>query len=445
MDIQIGLRIGRKRIEAVVVKNSAEPELTEHISLDYGDEKPLVGVLREIAGRFDDYSPRWSVSLPSDEFSFRRLSFPFTNKRAIASAVPFEMEGLLPYSSDSFVSKHKIVSTLDDSATVMACAIRKERLDFYTEAIREAGIEPSIVTPDVEPLAYLYYRFLKTDDTASPALIADVDETRMLICYTDEAGLLDYHSGEPDERELKSFLAGCEEKPDVVCIGGSEPHRVSSALFDDSWKSRLRDSFSGSIEPENVMATLALAMLGGSGEKPGFDFKNDAEFYGKLRDSFKFIAAGIALFMILSIGFLSYRHQTQSQTLRETKAEIGKIYKMAIPKGRIVKPNFQLKQKLKSAKSALERAGFGESGRKDLLWILKLLAERLQSVKGAIIEEIIYEEKFVTLKGKAGNFNSVNRIRDLLDGAPAFRSVEVADSRTFPNTKKVTFKMRLQL
>lgn len=445
MDIHIGVRIGRKRIEAVVIKNSGEPELSEHVSLEYTNDKPLVDVLREIAQNFDDLSARWSLSLPSHEFSFRRLSFPFKNRRAIASAVPFELEGLLPYSSDSFVSKHEIVATSDDSATVMACAIRKERLDFYTDAIREAGIDPIILTPDVEPLAYLYRRFLRPDGPARPALMVDVDDTTMLICYTGEAGQLDYYSAEPDERELENFMAGCDEKPETVCIGGSEPYRISLAGHDESWKTRLRNSFSGSIEPERVVAPLALALLGSSGEKPSLDFIKEAEFYGKLRDGFKFIAVSVALFMILSIGFLFYRHQNQNQTLRDTKAEIGRVYKTAIPKGRMVKPNFQLKQRLKSVKSGLERAGFGESGRKDLLWILKLLAERLQAVQGAIIEEIIYEEKFVTIKGKAGNFNSVNRIRDLLDDAPAFKSVEVADSRTFPDTKKVSFKMKLQL
>ena len=445
MDIHIGLRIGRKRIEAVVLKNSGEPELSEHVTLQYSNDKPLVDVLREIAERFDDISARWSLSLPSDEFSFRRLSFPFKNKRAIASAIPFELEGLLPYSSESFVSAHEILTTSEDSATVMACAIRKERLNYYTEVVREAGIEPFIITPDVEPLSYLYRHVLQTEGSLPPALIADVDDTSMLICYIGEGGQIDYNSAEPNDLELEKFIAACEEKPETVCIGGSEPYRISSALYDDSWKTGLRESFSGAVEPESVMATLALALLGSSGEKPGLDFIKETEFYGKLRGGYKFIAAGAALFMILSITFLFYRNQTQIQTLRETKTEIGRIYKAAIPKGRMVKPTFQLKQRLKSAKSAMERAGFGESGRKDLLWILKLLSERLQTVQGAVIEEIIYDEKVVTIKGKVTNFNSVNRIRDLLAAAPTFKSVEVADSRTFPNTKKVSFKMRLQL
>ncbi|MFQ5432756.1 MAG: PilN domain-containing protein, partial [Nitrospinota bacterium] len=263
--------------------------------------------------------------------------------------------------------------------------------------------------------------------------------------YVGDAGQLDYTCAEPDERELENFIAACEEIPETVCVGGGEPYRISSTPLDDTWKSGLRDSFTGPVEPDRVMAVLALALLGGSGKMPGLGFIKESEFYEKLRAGFKLTAAGFALFTLLSVGFLFYRHRTQIHTLRETKAEIGRIYKTAVPTGRLVKPIFQLKQRLKELKGGLARAGFGEAGRRDLLWILKLLSERLQTIKGAKIDEIIYEEKIITIKGKSENFNSVNRIREALEAAPAFKSVEVADSRAFPDTKKVSFKMRLQL
>ena len=445
MDTHIGLRIGRKRIEAVALKTGAELEITEHVHLELTNDKTLGNALRELSDRFGGMSAGWYVSLPSDEFSFRRLSFPFKNRRAIASAIPFELEGLLPYPSESFVSAHEILSTSEDSATVLACAIRKERIDYYSDALKEAGIEPYIVTPDAVPLSYLFRRIIQPESELSPAIIADVSDSVMLICYTGDAGQLDYHSAEPDERELENFRAACEEKPETVCIGGSEQYRISAAAFDDSWKHTLRDSFTGMVEPDSVLATLALAYLGSSGEKPSLGFVSGGEFFSKLRAGFKLTAAGVALFTILSVGYLFYRNQNQIQTLRETKAEISRVYKAAVPTGRVVKPKFQLKQRLKDLKSVLARAGIGEAGRHDLLWILKLLAERLQSVQGVIVEEILYEEKSVTIKGKAGNFNSVNHIRDLLDAAPAFKSVEVADSRSFPDTQKVSFKMRLKL
>jgi hypothetical protein len=193
------------------------------------------------------------------------------------------------------------------------------------------------------------------------------------------------------------------------------------------------------------MIPLGLALRGAAGEKQGLNFSREEPLYGKLRAGFRFAAVGMALFLALSVGFLFYRNHVKAETLRETKAEIGRVFKAAIPSGRIVKPNFQLKQRLKELKAALEHAGIGQTGRRDLLWVLKSLSERLTSVRETKLEEIIYEERMVTIKGKTGDFKSVNRIRDILNSMPVFKSVEVADSRAFAETKKVSFKMRLEL
>lgn len=448
MDRIIGLRLGRKRIEAAIMKAGPKGELAEYHSYDCAGEEEMVSSLRELAERLAKTTGgmQWIVGLPTAEFSFRQLSFPFKNKRAIASAVPFELEGLIPYPSESFVSSYIQLPTSDEQTKLLACAIQRERLDFYNEILGKAGITPRVITPDVEALYFLYGRISSADsDQKPPALLVSADEEVMHLCYVGETGWLDYHCSEPSESELERLTDSFAEKPQTVYIGGTKELRTAAESQDNSWKYALRASIGGTVVPDRAMIPLGLAMRGGSGKKHGFNFSEEAELFDKLRAGFKLTAAGLAILIILSFGFLFYRNNVKAEMLRQTKAEIGRVFKIALPSGRMVKPNFQLKQRLKELKASLKRAGIGDAGRLDLLWILKSLAERLPSVKGTILEEIIYDEQMVTIKGKAADFESVNRIRDLLSEIPAFKGVEVADSRSFGDTKKVSFKMRLEL
>ncbi len=437
---------GRLRA-AVLQKKWNRLELLETADIDFSSLDALPEALEGIASMFASYRAVWTVGIGHGEFSFRHLDFPFKNTRAIKAALPAAMEAEIPWSAEDIETSHLLISSSGDGAKVLACAVPKERIDFYRNALKEAGINAKIITPSSAALLSFYKNVMdySAKDKKTEAVI-DVNRNQMQLCLIREDGFTDFFSEEAEPTALERFFAANDAKPERIFIGGPHAGRLpeygEDLSQDLSWKDKLKESLATVENAHEHIVPLGLAACGFSGE--GLDFSQTLPSSKALRP-LRFAAAGALACLFFWTGSLAYGNVVKGNILKKTKSEIKRAFDSALPGMRMVKPALQLKQEMEKLEQRLRSTGMGGEGRVDFLWVLTRISKNLPDAIEVEMDEIIFSPESVTLNGKTGSFESVSGIREGLLGAKLFKKVEIADSRAAVEGGKVSFKIRMRL
>ncbi len=442
----IGLWISAKRVSAVHLLNSGRKMTVAGVfTADYSNGETLAAALRESAAHFADAAAEWTVGLPMDEFSFRQLSFPFKGHGQIAAALGFEMEAALPFMGEEMAVSFVTLTTEGQQSSVLACAIRKERLAHYRAMLKNAGIEARRIAPDTSALLYFYRSVILPSAGAEPAsaLIAAADADVLRLCGAMANGFIDFHAAEPDEKELRRFAATLPAEPEKYYIGGERPELLGRWPEQDLWKRRIETVIGGEAA-DRLMIPIGLAALGSaSGDE--LCFAGGARRKMKLANDWRIAAAAGAAAMVLLLGFLFFRNYLKERTLTMINNQAKSAFAAALPGTKAVKPVFQLEERLAKLETKMKRAGLAGNGRNDLIWILKRMSETLP--EGMIVEmdEIIYEENSVVVTGRTDRLESAGRLKELFSITTPFKGAELLESKATPDGKKVTFKLRMPL
>ncbi len=441
---------GRLRA-AVLQKKWNRLELLETADADFSGLDNLPEALEGIASIFASYRAVWTVGIGHGEFSFRHLDFPFKNARAIKAALPAAMEAEIPWSAEDIETSHLLISSSGDGAKVLACAVPNERIDFYRNALKEAGINARVVTPSSAALLSFYKNVLDPSAKGGGTeAVIDVNRNRMQLCLIREDGFTDFFSEEAEPSALERFVAANDAKPERTFTGGPHAGRLteygddlSQDLSQDlSWKDGLKETLATEKNAHEHIVPIGLAARGFSGE--GLDFSRTQPSSKALRP-LRFAAAGALACLFLWTGSLAYGNAVKGNILKKTKSEIKRAFDSALPGVRMVKPALQLKQEVEKLDQRLRSTGVGGEGRVDFLWVLTRISKNLPDAIEVEIDEIIFSPESVTLNGKTGSFESVSGIREGLIGAKLFKKVEIADSRAGVESGKVLFKIRMRL
>ncbi len=424
----ISLWIKPHSVEALSITEAGEElKAEEHFSAVYSDESGLRKAIAEASKTFGHPSIRWFVGLPLEDFSFRYLSFPFKKEKAIKAALPFELDGILPYPVEELETSAYIAPASGESANVFACAILKEKIIQYRNVLKDAGIEASVLVPDITALKSFADRFCSSEEK----LVLNAEKERMLV-LSDSGGTLDFHVSETKVSGLKLFLASLEErqipKPEKIFIGGR-----SAELFYDG----------DTEKTEKPMVPFGLAVCGASG-KAIFNFSHHTGFSLKLTSGLRLQAVGFALACFIGIGYLLAGNYSKSVELEETKAEVVKVFKSVFPKSKPVKPLFQLKQKLGALEAKMKGAGLLEGERTDFLWILRELSAKMPKKPELFIDEISFSERGLSLNGKAKTFDEAEEVRKSLEKMGRYEKAEIAESSASTDKTSVSFRVRLK-
>ena len=439
----IGLHIKKHRVDAVALKISGDSyTVLEYVSSDFSDKEGLPDAIKEVSKRFEQLSATWVVGLPAEIFSFRHLTFPFKRRKAVIQALKFELETVLPYSSNDIEVSQLIISS-GDKTKLLASAVMKDDIEFYRAALRSAGVLARVIMPDVVALGNFSAQLLGVKENA---FIADVDRNGALMCYLGEKGYIDIQSTDKKAIEMRRFLATTGVELDNKFIGGEDASTefTSFAANNDSWKRDLREKLNSTISPDRMMVSLGLAARGLLSPGEGINYSKDSGFYKKYLSGFGIHAVGVALFLIMWILFMMHSNGAKSRELAATKAQIQKVFKTALPGVKPVKPAFQLKQKVDELESRLKASGFVASERSDILWLMVKLSEKIPSTPKYMVREISLDERGVVLQGEAENIENVNRLRDALTGIGQYKTIEVLETKPSPDKTATVFKIRMK-
>ncbi|MBI5179348.1 MAG: hypothetical protein HZA04_08855 [Nitrospinae bacterium] len=444
MAIYGGLHISPRSVRAVLL-GGKKMEWVDSFAEPYHDMESLKAALAACAAKFAGHNAVWAVGIPLGEFSVRHLSFPFANRRAIAQALPFEMETFLPYPAAEMESCFMTVASSKEETKVLACAIRHERLTHYKELLNETGLAVTAILPDSAALLHFHRNILQKAARLEPAatVIAAVENGDMSLCFTDETGYCDLYAAPAEASELKRFAAAVGREAEKTFIGGEEKAGLMKDWGPEMWKRQVDAALGPAVDAARLMVPVGLAS---AATAPG-DLAFHVSAGGKLRSVFSIRSAalGAACLLALSVGYPVLRNYVKQRTYDKINGEIKAIFTTAVPGAKPVKPMFQMKQKLAALEERMRRAGMGGGGRMDLLWVLKRMSESLPEGLTMEVDEIVYEEDGVTVSAKTDKFESVNRIKELYSIVSPFKAAEVTENKTSPDGKRVSFKLRMRL
>lgn len=442
----IGLWISSGRVAAVHLQTGGKKmAVAGAFAAEYSNDDSLAAALGKCAAHFADAAAEWTVGLPMAEFSFRQLVFPFKGRSQVVAALGFELEAALPFAAEEMATAFVITETKGQQSSVLACAIRKERLAHYRALLQKAGIAARGITPETTALLYFYRSVILLSLNAEPAstIIASAQGDMLHLCGVAANGHIDFHAAEPNENELRRFAAAFPAEPEKYFIGGTHAALLGHQPEQDLWKRRIETVIDGEA-PERLMIPIGLAVLGtANGDE--LSFPGGARPKLKIATDWRIAATAGAAALILLLGFLVFRNYQKERTLTMINDQAKTVFAAALPGAKAVKPVFQLEQRLAKLENKMRRAGLGSNGRNDLIWTLKRMSEALP--EGLIVEmdEIIYEEGNVTVTGRTDRLESVTRIKELFSITTPFKGAELLESKTAPDGRKVTFKLRMPL
>lgn len=176
----LGLDIGDHAVKAAEIVHTPLRgiELGQLRSLPLEPGTDLAAALREFVRVYELPTESVICALPGDRVSSRRLSFPLSDSRRIAQAVPFEVEGQVPFDLEDFLLDWEPVRRHRGGTDVMATLARRGEVGTLLETLRQAGIEPRVVEAEGLVLGNLCGMF----ELAGTRLLVDLGHRKATLC-----------------------------------------------------------------------------------------------------------------------------------------------------------------------------------------------------------------------------------------------------------------------
>lgn len=168
----LGLDLGSQTLKAVELRQTLrglEPvQFRLHPRTD--PDLPLEEEIRRFVAEHDLPTEQVVVALPADRLSIRRLVFPFRDGKRITAAVPFEIEGLVPFELEDVIVDWEVVGEHDGQASVATSIAQRGDVAEYLEGYSAADCEPRILEAEGLVLANL-------------ASVFDLEGSRLLVDF----------------------------------------------------------------------------------------------------------------------------------------------------------------------------------------------------------------------------------------------------------------------
>lgn len=153
----LGLDIGSHTVKAVELRQTlrgVEPvQLRMQPRVD--SEEPLQGLLRSFLRAHKLPTDHVACAIASDRVASHRLQFPFHDRRKLTMAVPFQVEGQIPFQIEKVVVDWEIVGEARNQTLVAATIAQRSHVSELLAELQQAGCEPRILEAEGLALANL--------------------------------------------------------------------------------------------------------------------------------------------------------------------------------------------------------------------------------------------------------------------------------------------------
>lgn len=432
----VGLNIEQGRLGATVVQRKfGKTEQLDSFLRTYDSDADLTAILREKAAGWA--GARIVSALPGRFFTQRTLTFPFSDRKRIEKAVPFEMEDIVPFELEDVVIDHLVLESgagKEQGSRVLCMALPKAMLRQHLDLLAGADIEPQAVVPSFSGLAAVA-KMLPADGTAllvngrdACLRINGVVKALRSVGTAPSGGIqqvlqsLETELKERVERSvllaaddgMKAFLSGAGMAVDQVVpeLGG---RKVSDA------------------------GSLGAALSADVNFRKGEFAYRIADEGARRRQRTIVIAAAIAAVLLgVNIGV---KLSIVRSGYNKLDGEIKEIFHQTFPDARQAgDPVRLMRDKLGEAKRTFGALGTGTSA----LDVMKAVTDGIPKEIRVSFTDFLLEGDRLRLQGEASSFEAVDKIKAELGRSTLFTEIAVQDTRMGVDNK-VKFRFEIKL
>jgi len=176
----LGLDMGSHAVKAAELRQALrELGVGQLRALPLADAAPsLADEVREFVQTYDLPRDFAVASVAGDRLSTRRLAFPFTDRRKLRAAVPFEVESQVPFELDDFFVDFEVAAERDGRAEVVAALVPRAEVALLLDTLRGAQVQARVVEAEGLALANLAALF----PLEGVRLLADIGHRKTTLC-----------------------------------------------------------------------------------------------------------------------------------------------------------------------------------------------------------------------------------------------------------------------
>ena len=433
----VGLHIEQARVSASIVeKGFRNSELKDSFSTSFNTEAELIAILKERSGAWK--GAKIVVSIPGERFSQRLLHFPFSDRKRLEKALPFELEDSVPYALDDVVIDHLVVGEIakDGKAKgetpVLGIMLPKTVLRERLGVLAAGGLDPQAIVPSLTGLAAVS-RMVPTEGTV--LLIAGND-----LCLKNGETVIAFRSFSAQAtggaaHTLKALETAYGVQVEKVLLLGRE-HPVGWENLGLALEQVVPEYNGKKVE---APVSLGLAL---SGE---INFRKDEYAYrladeGTRKRKRTLIVAAV-LVAVLAAANLGVKFTMVQSGYGKLDREIKGIYQQLFPQEPMPgDPLRYLRDKLANARKQFGVLGSGSSA----LDAMRAVTEGVPKEVRVSFSEFNLEGDRLKLQGDAPSFESVDKIKAELQKVPSFAEVTVLDTRMGVDSK-VKFRLDIKI
>jgi len=505
----LGLDLGTHSVKAVELRLSfrdLEVVQMRTLPLQPGTEEPLAE-LHDFLVQHDLPLDGTVVALPGDRVSTRRLQFPFRDQKRLTAAVPFELEGLVPFELDEFLLAWGIAQQRDSQTSVLAGLTPRAEVEKTLGRLAALHINPRRIEAEGPALANLSGLFslpetcviadlghskttltLVIDGCAVATRTTPIGGLALTQAIASEGGVSEVEaealkheegvfdaagqfrspaSGEVIDRLARAiarFLGSIEDlipgdlSDLLLCGGGAHLHRLDDHLTSRLGLPvrRLHAPAEGegvaalaAGDPELFAPALAIALSDTPRALTKLNFRQDdlAHRFDFMRVGREFRAplALVAVALGLACGGVLTGISTENSRGEQLESEALARYEASFPGQEAPRSVVSsMQQAVTAAQDRADTLGVYR-GNLSALDILTEISARVPPDVEVVFEELAIDRQIVQIKGHSPAFGSVDRLRAELAKYAPFSAIVVGDITRDARRGGQTFSMRISL
>ncbi len=484
-------------LTAVLLENDVNKNILASTILISAD-KTAEELITELTNSIDCSDCRCVLSLGVSFFSFRNLTFPFSDRKSIEKTLPFELEEGTAEPVDTMVIDAMVTPGNDGGSEVISAIIEQSLLADLHNALTQADIPPETITlsglPNIaelketgqvpEEFIFLDLRlesaclFLISKGNIQlirplplsplPGFRADFSmkiEDQELIIHG-----LEYTAETFSELALrvKQTLApfplqNAQDKIPIYVDG--------TARFATKTKTQLEDNTAFNrpcllcgqevgILPlpihlpessQNHATYLCSCLsLGKQSDKlqNSFNFcKGEFAYHNKLteyRQKGRIIGGAILAILLFSLAYLLFDTASLKKERIALTANIHSVFKTTLPDTkRIVAPIQQLQVAIDEIKKSTTN-GNDSALPLTILNTLREISTLIPESLNVRLVRMVYEQSGLRLSGITDSFNTVNSMKKSLEQSPFFPTVTISSTKQNPKDNSIRFELKIE-
>lgn len=388
------------RVKLFIRFNPSSPDEVDWLRMDEPTRHDLTvhhAPLPEIAAAAAGC--RVILLVPSAEVLLTTAAVPGGSRQKIASAVPYALEEQLASDVDNL---HFALGERRDDGRTSTAVMVKTQLGAWLERLRQAGIEPDAIAPDILALPWV---------NGTWTVLMDGDRT--LVRTSLQAGFV--ADGDNLDTLLRLALneAG-DARPERIRIIHplAAPAALAHPCASESNPSELSYDLDATVDTETVDEPV-LAILSRGYDEPGaINLLQGAysrrEQLGRLWRPWRPVAALAAVLLLIQGGMTVADYMRLNSERQALAKQIEQVYLQTFPDARkVVNARVQMEERLKE----LRGGGADEAG---FMGLLADIGPGLKETPSVEVQRISYNEGKIDLALLIADLQSLDKLKQRL-------------------------------